>query len=37
MKDLFGRISEKLKKSEDVEWFGQVRQSDLAPQRLVRL
>ena len=26
MKDLFGRISEKLKKSEDEEWFGQVRQ-----------
>jgi hypothetical protein len=26
MKDLFRRISEKLKKSEDEEWFGQVRQ-----------
>jgi len=26
MKNLFGRISEKLKKSEDEEWFGQVRQ-----------
>ena len=26
MKDLFGRISEKLKKSDDEEWFRQVRQ-----------